>query len=161
MSEEDQKVRNEKPFNSEKIQKVDDKNRKKIKNIIDQYGLITISDFGKEASYKTWLLIQHFPKEEIEFMKKYLSLMLKDTNNINKKNLVYLEDRISMFSDKPQKYGTQTTLDKESKSLVFHKLLNVKKVDKYRGEFGLKPLKDYITDLQELSEYPIKLPEGY
>ena len=161
MADEDQKARNEKPFNPDKIEGVDKKNRKKIRNMVDKYGLITISDYDKKTSDNAWLLIQHLTVDDIDLMKNYLKLMKENQEDINKRHIPYLEDRINMYLDRPQVYGTQTTWDENSKSLLFHEIKDIKDIDKLRGEYNLKPLREYIKIMQESSEFPLTAPDGY
>lgn len=161
MAAQDQKVRSKSPFNKEEVNNVDESNREKIIKIIKRHGLITIDDFGKKASNAAWLLIQHFPREEIEFMKDYLSLMEKNLDKVNKRNYAYLYDRIKTYEKKPQKYGTQAFTDEENKVTQFYKIQNIDKVDEYRAETGLKPLNEYAKELDKITPFSINLPKDY
>src|SRR5690349_5759660 len=83
----DQKLRRTEPQDWKTIIKVDNENRDTTKKIIDKYGLISISKFGKEASYAAWLLVQHFPPEDVKLMENYLKLMENDKDDIDIKNI--------------------------------------------------------------------------
>ena len=89
MADEDQKARSEKEIDWKKIDSIDKKNNEEIKKLVNEYGLIGKKEYGKEASYKTWLLIQHMPEEELQFMKKYLRLMKDNLSDINIQNFEY------------------------------------------------------------------------
>ncbi len=161
MAEEDQRVRNIRPLDTEAIKKVDQKNQKTVKKIVKKYGLITISEFDKETSDNAWLLVQHFSKGQVDFMKQYMRMMRENESDITRKHIPYLEDRINMYTGKPQVYGTQTTWDEKLKSLVFHNILDIKNVDTRRKEYGLKTLREYIKILRENSEFPLTPPKDY
>jgi hypothetical protein len=98
----DQKTRQKPNVTAEEMIAVDTKNRAEMKKIIDEHGLISQSEFGKEASYRAWLLVQHFPPEELELMKRYLQLMKENIADIDMRNIAYLEDRIALYEHLPQ-----------------------------------------------------------
>ncbi len=134
------------------IEIVDKTNLRRIKEIVDQLGLISISKFGKKAPFSTWLLIQHAPKSELKFMKKYLSLMESEINGVDKKNFAYLKDRILVYEEKPQVYGTQLKWNQENNKWELYSLDNPKTVDRLRKEMDLEPLNDYLMKYKRLSQ---------
>ncbi len=106
------------------------KNAGILNEIIDSIGYPTIDKVGKEASEAAWLVIQHSIGQP-DFMKKCVKL-LENAVNENKadpKNLAYLTDRIAVFENKPQLYGTQFDWDEN-------------------GELSPNPFKDLIIDNQ-------------
>lgn len=133
-----------------KVKEINAINFKRVKEIVEEYGLISISKFGKEASYNTWLLIQHSPQEELTFMKHYLSLMEQNPQEVVKKNIAYLKDRILVYQNEPQIYGTQLKWNKENNKWEASKLKNPEKVDELRKEMGLEPLEDYLKKHEEI-----------
>lgn len=93
MAKEDQKMRI--GHQSGKIKfdfRVDLKNTKRLKKIIEKFGWPTISKVGKEASNAAWLLVQHADNDP-KFQQKCLLLMLKvKVGDINLQNIAYLTD---------------------------------------------------------------------
>lgn len=70
-----------------------------------------------------------------------------DKNEIDKnEDLAFLIDRLRLRSRLPQLFGTQATEDKGF--LVLFPLQSEEKVDQWRAEYKLPPLKDYIRALQ-------------
>jgi hypothetical protein len=161
MVEADQSHRSHTPHNWEKIQLMDREHHKQLKTFVQKYGLIDIGRFGKEASKNAWLIVQHTPKSEFEFMKKYLTLMEEGLNKIDMKNYAYLKDRVLIYSNKKQKYATQYRLDKENNVYYFNDLYQPKTVDNRRKKFGLPTLMEYIKTIETLSNIKVKIPTGY
>lgn len=161
MAEEDQKERTKETPDWDKIDAIDKNNNQEIKNIINEYGFIGIKDYGKEASYKAWLLIQHMPEEDIEFMKKYLKLMEENLDDADKINYALLTDRINVYEGIPQVYGSQTHSEDDESDLEFHPIKNVEVVDKKRREVGLNSLKEYAEWMEETFKQKVILPKGY
>ena len=132
-----------------KIEDMDHKHTKRLKEIIREHGLITISKFGADTSYNAWLLVQHAGEEELDFMKKYLSLIEKDRDDIDKRNYAYLVDRIRIFEKKPQLYGTQYKMNEETGKWECYEIEDNSNVDKRRAEVGLESLQSYLDDVNE------------
>ncbi|OGC70028.1 hypothetical protein A2415_01560 [candidate division WWE3 bacterium RIFOXYC1_FULL_39_7] len=151
----DQKLRSESPIDWDKLTKIDAENTTKIKGLIAKYSLIDVERFGKEVSQAAWLIVQHAPRTEVDFMKSYLDIMRKNTSKVIMRNLAYLEDRVNMYTDLPQVYGTQV-ISKDGK-MEFYKIEDVSKVDECRNEVGLNPLKEYAEKFTP----PIDLPKDY
>lgn len=138
----DQEMRNQKPIDKDKFSKIDQQHTNKLKEIVDKYGLIDIERFGKDVSKAAWLLVQHAPKTEIKFMEKYLCLMQTHPDKVSQKNTAYLEDRVNMYLNKPQVYGTQVVSNPEG-MMEFYKIENIQEIDKRRFSVELETLADY------------------
>lgn len=110
-----------------------------LKEIIDLYGWPKISQFGEETCRHAWILVQHcldshFQKQCLEKMKAL------DSKEIDQKSIAYLYDRIQISTGKPQRYGTQCTLNGE---ILLCKSKNIEKIDILRASMGLGPLNEY------------------
>lgn len=156
MAEKDQKVRKDPKSTDANMIAVDNKNRNRMKDIIKEHGFISRTNFGKDASYMAWLLVQHFPPEEVEFMEKYLAMMELNKQDMDERNYAYLSDRICWYKGLPQTYGTQTTQGEDKKS-YFYEIENIEKVDILRKSVGLNTLEDY----SKMFSTPVVLPEDY
>jgi hypothetical protein len=139
MVEHDQLARKKKDYDL--MSKIDQENTKRIKEICDQFGLITISSFGETVSNATWLLVQHADHDP-DFQEKYLNLMKNSPSNVLLKNIAYLEDRVLKNKGLPQKYGTQFVYDKDS-TLIPYIIENIENIDERRLKMGLEPWEEY------------------
>lgn len=80
--------------------------------IIDRIGYPTEDRVGKEAAATAWLVIQH-AIEQPGFMKKCSKLLESavEENRADPVSLAYLADRIAVFENRLQRYGTQFDWD--------------------------------------------------
>ena len=128
-------------------QSIDDENESFLKKVVVEHGWPSIPEFGYKASNAAWVIVQH--SSDTTFMEHCLSLMkAHEVGNVTLANIAYLEDRINMYNNRPQKYGTQwKKLDGE---LVLYKLQNRNKVEKYRKEMDLNSLDEDRRSLFDL-----------
>jgi len=129
----------EKGYNKE-MEKLHNKNAKLLNQIIDKIGYPTIDKVGKEASEAAWLVIQHSIGQPV-FMKKCLKLLENAVNEkqANERDLAYLSDRIAVFEERPQLYGTQFDWDEDGVlSPQYFEDLN--QVNQRRKSIGLNSL---------------------
>jgi hypothetical protein len=127
--------------------KIDENNRKEFKRIFEKTGLIT-PVYGKKAQMSAFLIVQHMPKEEVHFMKTYLSLMKRNMAGYSPILFALLIDRVRNWEGKYQLYGTQfTSIEGKKNTYKLKKIFKPQEVDKRRIEIGLEPLKEYIDKL--------------
>lgn len=117
-------------------------NKERLDEIIKRIGYPTIEKVGKEANEAAWLIVQHsigHPK----FMKNCLELLENEVNDTmeSKRNLAYLSDRIAVFENKKQRYGTQFDWD-ENGDLSPNKFDDLTKVNQRRNAIGLNTLEE-------------------
>ena len=139
MLESDQKMRE--GFRRGKVkwnEKIDKVNSDNIKAIISEIGWPSAKKIGAENERSAWLIIQHSPDEA--FQKKCLALMKKES--ANEKFIAYLEDRLRVFDNKKQLYGTQFYFDSDGK-LVPRPIYNIKELEFRRMKVGLGSFKKY------------------
>jgi len=95
-----------------------------------------------------FLLVQHMPREEVSFMKKYLSLMKENMTGYSPNVYAMLTDRVRNWEGKKQLYGTQfISVEGKENTYKLKKIYKPKEVDNRRAEIGLEPLEDYIKKL--------------
>ncbi len=88
-------------------EQIDHSNTTQLKEIIGEIGWPTISKVGRVASVQAWLLCQH-ADHNLKFQKKCLRLMKAEPKEeVEPWNIQYLEDRIAVSEERPQRYGTQ------------------------------------------------------
>lgn len=126
------------------IQEQDSINELAVLKIIDERGWPGSSLVGGNANTTVWLVIQHAP---LATQEKYLPLLKESVKKGESRgsNLALLEDRIEMRNERPQIYGSQISMNKETKKYEVFNLLDPENVDKRRAEVGLGPLADYVS----------------
>lgn len=143
---------------NEEMAKLHKQNTKILNDIIDQIGYPTIDKVGKEGSEATWLIIQHSIGQPI-FMKKCAKLLEEQVpdDQANKKNLAYLTDRIAVFENKPQLYGTQFDWD-ENGELSPNNFDDLIKVNLRRNSIGLNSLEKQTEIIRKQAKNENQLP---
>ena len=124
-------------------------NARKLNEIIDTTGYPTINKVGKEASKACWLIIQHSISSPA-FMKKCVQLLATAVSEekASPKDLAYLTDRIAVFEEKPQLYGTQFDWD-ENGELSPNPFDDLTKVNQRRKVLGLNTLEEQREKIRE------------
>ncbi|QSW87639.1 hypothetical protein J0383_15255 [Flavobacterium endoglycinae] len=134
---------------NQEMEKLHNQNAKTLAEIIEIIGYPTIDKVGKEANEATWLIIQHSIGQP-DFMRK-CAAELKTAVNENKADaihLAYLTDRIAVFEDKPQLYGTQFDWDETGK-LIPNPFDDLAKVNERRKAIGLITLEEQTESIQK------------
>jgi hypothetical protein len=120
-----------------------------VKKIAEKHGFPGYDLVGKESSNNYWMLVQH-SDFDLPFQKKILKLMKLevDKKNASGQNYAYLIDRININEGKPQIYGTQVNMGENgTKIKTCSDTLNL---DKRRLSVGLKPIKDYLKQCDDM-----------
>jgi hypothetical protein len=148
MVDEDQKMRKSHNWDLE----IDERNTKKMKEIISQFGWPLRSVVGKDGADGAWLLAQH-ADHDADFQKLALEL-LKDAvskNEAEKKHEAYLTDRVRVNTGEAQIFGTQFYTNEEG---VFgpRPIEDMENLDKRRLEYGLEPFSDYQKFMIEVKK---------
>ena len=154
MTVEDQRVREEfysrnsidQELFDKLVKPVDEANYRRISEIIEEIGYPTKSKVGKQASFNTWLIIQHHP--EGDFQKKCLELMEAENDDVDPQNIAYLKDRVLMFSGKKQVYGTQLRRNKYTKKMELYEVEDVEHLNEKRKSVGLEPIEEYLKSFE-------------
>ncbi|MGJ8683344.1 MAG: DUF6624 domain-containing protein [Nonlabens sp.] len=122
---------------NEEMELLHNKNVQILNDIISQIGYPTVDQVGEKASNSAWLVIQHGISQPA-FMKKCLGLLevAVAAGKANPMNLAYLADRIAVFEERPQLYGTQFDWD-EHGALSPLEMDDVVHVNARRLELGL------------------------
>ena len=137
----------------EKQSAVDEKNIKRIEEIIEKHGYPGKSLVGSQAMGAAFLVIQH---ADLSYQEKYLPLITEaaEKGEMQKSSLALLIDRVRMRNGEPQVYGTQLRNDPFSGELWFYEIHDEFDVDRRRGNMGLSPLSEYAKFFE--LEYPRK-----
>jgi len=125
---------------NEEMKALHNKNAKILNDIIDTIGYPTTEKVREKACEATWLVIQHSIGQP-EFMKKCAKLLENAVSEAKADpiKLVYITDRIAVFEEQPQLYGTQFDWD-EKGNLSPNPFDDLHKVNERRKSIGLKTL---------------------
>lgn len=121
---------------------VDRQNTEILREVIKKHGWPKISSVGKEVSEGAWLIAQH-ADHDVVFQEECLKLMQSHENDVDRKLIAYLEDRVLKNNDKPQKYGTQWTIE-EDERLIPYPIDDIDTIDQRRASMGLEPYAEYV-----------------
>ena len=134
---------------AKEFQKIIHSNFPFIKNIADNYNFPGYDLVGKESSNNYWMLVQH-SDFDVPFQKRMLKLMKLKVykKNASGQNYAYLIDRINLNEGKQQVYGTQIIMGEGGTK--FKPCLDTLNLDKRRLSVGLKPIKEYLKQCDEM-----------
>jgi hypothetical protein len=122
---------------------IQQRNQAELERLIAGKGWPRIGDVGREAAMAAFLVMMH---SENGHQKKYLATIKKicEANELSWERYAAIYDR-SLFNDnKPQKYGTHTKYNEQTKTTELYPLEDESKVNEWRNEIGLPPLEEYL-----------------
>jgi hypothetical protein len=130
--------------------RIDSLNTIEAKKMFEQYGFLGFEEVGKTGSNNFWLLIQHTYKDS-NFQESVLLEMKKHVERKNAKgeDYAYLIDKTMINTGKPQIYGTQMKLNRETGITTPINLFEPENVNKRRIQVGLSTIEDYIDILNK------------
>lgn len=124
---------------------VDEQNRDRLKEIINEYGFPTEKLIGKEAMHGVWAIIQHADgdKDWQKSMLPYVELGVSN-GEFSKNDYAYLYDRIQVNHGLPQRYGSQfEKVDRLNKIAELRETEDLKNLDNRRREMDMMPIELY------------------
>jgi len=144
-------------YNAE-MAELHDSNASILEKIINEIGFPTVEKLGSEAAYAGWIIIQHSIGKP-HFMKKCAELLSIEVQRkkADPRNLAYLTDRIAVFENKPQNYGTQFDWD-EKGELSPNPVDDIKKVNQRRKSLGLNTLQEQTEIIRNQAKAENHLP---
>lgn len=145
MAEEDQRMRNEGPWDTT----VDEQNTEQMKKVVKKIGWPTVSKVGLEASVRAWLLVQHADHDP-EFQELCLQKMREaPEGEVRPQDIAYLEDRVRVNTGRPTLYGTQFYID-EAGDFGPRPIEDKEGLDERRSAVGLGSFSEYEAEMREL-----------
>lgn len=120
---------------------IDDENAPRMAQIITEHGWPGYALVGRRGAGAAWILVQHAP---IGLQDRALPLLRAAcaADDAHPVHLAYLEDRVNVKHDRPQRYGTQF-LEADG-AITPYPLADPERVDELRDSVGLEPLTDYL-----------------
>lgn len=150
MLEQDQSVRRP-DAPQEAWDRYDRAHAERMRQILDRYGWPGHELVGKDGAHAAWVIIQHTDLQP-DLQRRGLRMMTEavERGDADPSDLAYLVDRVRVAEGKPQVYGTQWNLTDKGVWRPNTPIEDEARVDERRAKAGLKPLKDYLKELDEL-----------
>ena len=106
--------------------------------IISEYGWLGISDIGRKANASLFIAIQH--SDDPSVMESFFPLLEKSAHKgeSDLKDMANMKDRILVYNQRPQIYGTQWNFS-EGQTTLFP-IENPNNINEKRKSVGLEPL---------------------
>lgn len=128
---------------------LDERNTKRLKEIVARIGWPTRSKVGDEAASAAWLLAQHADHDP-EFQKECLDLMQQEPEGeVRKQDRAFLEDRVRVNMGRPTVYGTQFDYNSEGQFAPLP-IEDKESLDTRRAAMDLEPFGEYEQEMQKL-----------
>ena len=126
---------------------IDSNNVLWLYKIVKKIGWLGINEVGYVGSNAAWLLAQHadyYNKIQNYFLKKIIHATIQ--GNVNPKNTAYLIDRVSLYKDTTQIFGTQmdVKIEKDTVLMKPKKLWNEYYLNTLRSYYNLPTIEYYI-----------------
>lgn len=140
--------------------KVDGDNTAYIIKLIAEVGWIDVPRFGKEAAVTAYLIVQH--SGHVPLMVAALPAIEKDAKakHLEMFRFALLYDRLHVLLAEKQRYGSQFGQNDKGEWILMP-LENKARVEEYRKEAGLLPLKDYLEEFKKkYSLKEVKMADG-
>jgi hypothetical protein len=128
-----------------KLQNIKNENNlRELEALLSEKGWPKRSQVGPEASSAAFFILQH---SNAKAQEKYIAMFEKccRENEADWRQYALLFDRMRMNQNLPQRYGTHARLDnRQTGRSVLYPLEDEARVDEWRREIGLEPLKEYL-----------------
>lgn len=124
---------------------VDERNRNRLKEILEEHGFPTKKLVGKDAMQGVFLMIQHSDRDK-EWQKSQLPNIetAVKKGDMDGQSYAYLYDRIKINNGEKQRYGTQfAKVDPINKTVELAPTEDMETLDKRRMEMGMMPIEMY------------------
>ncbi len=128
-------------------EEVDRNNTENMKKIISKIGWPSASKVGKSGADDAWLLVQHSDHDPA-FQRQCLELMKAlPENEVERRHIAYLEDRVLLKETGFQTYGTQ--FDQKDGKHIPRPIKDPENVDERRNKMSLGTLEEGIRKMHE------------
>jgi hypothetical protein len=142
----DQSLRVSPESDAEEMLPVDRDNSAWLETAVRERGWPGRSLVGEDGARAAFLLAQHSPDHPLQrWFLQHLRTAV-DADEAQPADLALLEDRVRMFSGRPQLYGSQFTLI--ARELHLYEVEDPDHLDERRAAVGLEPFADYEQRLQ-------------
>jgi hypothetical protein len=123
---------------------IQEKSQKELEQLVAVKGWPKIIDVGGPAAMAAYLVAMHTNDGS---QKKYLPMIKQscEENELPWQRYANIYDRCLFNEKKPQKYGTHTRFNEQTRTEELYPLEDETKVDEWRKELGLEPLAEYLA----------------
>ena len=140
-----------------KLMKIDAENSKWLQKQVEEHGWLSKTLVGEQGAQDAWLLVQHADQNR-RFQRMCLDLMLEmPEGEVAPKNIAYLTDRVLVAEGKPQRYGTQISMEDGEPSVG--DVEDPNNLDKRRADVGLGPIDEYIERIKKVYSPANSMPD--
>jgi hypothetical protein len=125
---------------------VHERNQRELEALVAGKGWPRTGEVGQEAAMAAFLITMH-SRDGLQL--KYLPLIRKACENkeLPWERYAAVYDRGLFNDNKPQRFGTHTRYNEQTKSEELYPLEDEARVDEWRREIGLPPLADYLRSI--------------
>jgi hypothetical protein len=133
------------------MNRADSLNQSQVQLILDSYGWLTTELIGEKAADALWFVVQHGKLTMIEkYYPDFQTLADRGLANIRKAGM--MQDRMLMYQNKPQVYGTQVSgkmLEDGSWDSMVWPIEAPGSVNERRQAIGItQSIEDYAAEMQ-------------
>lgn len=119
------------------------RNQEELVRWLDRKGWPRIGAVGPEAAMAAFLVLMH---SRDGLQKRYLADIKRvcEAGELPWERYAAIYDRSLFNENQPQKYGTHTRYNEQTKTEELYPLADESRVDQWRKELGLPPLAEYL-----------------
>jgi len=124
------------------LQALHEKNAARLREILASHGWPNEATVGSDGAYAAWLIVQHAIGDP-SLQRQVLPLLQKEASQgrVPEWQSAYLADRIAMYEQRPQRYGTQWLDDPQDGRTRPWPLEEPERVNSVRESVGLGPMR--------------------
>lgn len=125
---------------------IQQRSQAELEELIAKKGWPRLADVGREAAVSAFFVVMH---SQSGLQKKYLADIKKVcvAGELPWERYAAICDRGLYNDNQPQKYGTHTRYNEQTKKEELYPLEDESRVDEWRKELGLPPLEDYLKPM--------------
>lgn len=145
------------------VKAIDMAHAERLKAIVEQHGWPTREMVGLKATQAAYMVIQH-AGHDVEFQNDCLAMMvdLVRAGELPASYVALLTDRIRVFSDQPQVFGTQMSMARNDLGVMVPTptvpIEDPKNLDERRALMGMAPHESFVQAIQVAYEASISEP---
>ena len=134
------------------IQRVDERNAKRLREIIDANGWPGSSLVGEQGAFDVWRVAQH---ADLDFQCELLDLLIDAVarGEASAQDLAYMTDRLRMRKGRQQLYGTQM-IGEARGPMAPWPIEDPDRVDERRATVGLESMAEYASARARRAGHP-------
>jgi len=146
---------------AKQMNEIDSINQIQVKQILQNFGWLGISQIGIKAANALFYVVQH---ADLELMLDYYDSLraMADTGEANPTHAAMMQDRMLMYQGKKQVYGTQSSnLVRDERVYVIWPVEDPDNVNILRKNAGFKmTLEEYAKEMDAIFDPKEELPKG-